>query len=309
MGTALDIYDKQTLTAKDVQAQINLIQQVMEQTMKEGVHYGKVPGCGDKPALFKPGAEKVLATFRLSANPDIEDLSTTDEIRYRIKAEIVSASGTIVGYGVGEASSNEDKYKWRKAVCDAEFNETPEDRKRKKWKKGYGNAKDFQVPQIRTDIADIANTILKMAKKRSLVDGVLTSTACSDIFEQDIEDLEGVIDMDKKDKKPPVKPTQSKSSKKDIPVSEGEIVIKVKSIGKKKTKKNPRYTIYSVEDVGYSTFDQKIADDAKEIEGTDIEALVIFKTDQYGNNIQVFDVITPVEDDGINPSENANQEV
>jgi hypothetical protein len=43
--------------------------------------------------------------------------------------------------------------------------------------------------QIRTEPADLANTILKMAKKRALIDAVLTATAASDIFTQDIEDL------------------------------------------------------------------------------------------------------------------------
>ena len=33
------------------------------------------------------------------------------------------------------------------------------------------------------------NTVLKMAKKRALVDAVLTATAASDIFTQDLEDI------------------------------------------------------------------------------------------------------------------------
>jgi hypothetical protein len=43
--------------------------------------------------------------------------------------------------------------------------------------------------QVRTNPADVANTILKMAKKRAQVDAVITATAASDIFTQDIEDL------------------------------------------------------------------------------------------------------------------------
>ncbi len=37
--------------------------------------------------------------------------------------------------------------------------------------------------------ADDYNTVLKMAKKRALVDAVLTATAASDIFTQDLEDI------------------------------------------------------------------------------------------------------------------------
>jgi hypothetical protein len=38
------------------------------------------------------------------------------------------------------------------------------------------------------DLADTYNTVLKMAKKRALVDATLTATAASDIFNQDLED-------------------------------------------------------------------------------------------------------------------------
>ena len=166
-----------SLTAVEVKAQVNLIQSVMAKVMKKDVHYGTVPGCGDKPTLLKPGAEKIMATFRLSAEPVIEDLSTDDEIRYRITVRMLSRLGEFVGAGIGECSSNEEKYKWRKAVCEEEFNETDEDRRREKWSKGYQAKKAYQTKQVRTNKADIANTILKMAKKRALVDGVLTATA------------------------------------------------------------------------------------------------------------------------------------
>ena len=41
--------------------------------------------------------------------------------------------------------------------------------------------------------ADHYNTVLKMAKKRALVDAVLTSTAASDIFTQDLEEISASI--------------------------------------------------------------------------------------------------------------------
>jgi len=39
------------------------------------------------------------------------------------------------------------------------------------------------------DIADVYNTVLKIAKKRAHVDAIITVTAASDIFIQDVEDL------------------------------------------------------------------------------------------------------------------------
>jgi hypothetical protein len=182
------------VTAVEIRAQVQAIQEVMKAVMKEGVHYGKIPGCGDKPTLLKPGAEKIMATFRLAANPEIEDLSTFDEIRYRVKVHMTTPDGTFVGAGIGECSTNEEKYKWRKAVCKEEFSETPEDRRRKKWKAGWNGKAATTTLQVRTNPADLANTVLKMAKKRGMVDGTLTATGASDVFEQDIEDMpEGTV--------------------------------------------------------------------------------------------------------------------
>jgi len=181
--------DNMPLTAAQVRAQVNLIQEVMKSVMQDGQHYGVIPGAGSKPTLLKPGAEKLMLTFHLSPDPIVEDLSTPDSHRYRVTCRICDRDGHFLGAGLGEASSNEEKYKWRAAVCPEEFDETPEDRKRKKWKKGYGGGAAQAVNQIRTEPADIANTILKMAKKRSLVDAALTVTGASDIFTQDIEDM------------------------------------------------------------------------------------------------------------------------
>lgn len=176
------------LTVDEVVAGVNLIQRVMQNVMKENLHYGKIPGCGSKPALFKPGSEKILTTFRIAVDPEAEDISGPDEIRYRVRCVGRSATGRIVGVGVGEASTNEEKYHWRKAVCREEFEATTEDRRRKKWKKPYDGSA-YEEAQVRTNPSDLANTILKMAKKRAQIDLTLTATAASDVFEQDIEDL------------------------------------------------------------------------------------------------------------------------
>lgn len=198
------------LTAKDIQANVNLIQEVMQQVMKPDVHYGAIPGCGDKPTLLKAGAEKLAATFRLSVNPEVEDLSTSDEVRYRVRVNLIAVNGALVGSGIGECSSNETKYKWRGSVCESEFNETPENKRRTVWKKGWQNKPDYQLKQVRTEPADIANTVLKMAKKRGLVDVVLTSTAASDLFTQDIEDLPEEFTASSPGQAP--KPTESKQT-------------------------------------------------------------------------------------------------
>ncbi len=204
MDGEIERVETEPLTAMQIRAQVNRIQEVMKAVMKKGVHYGTVPGCGDKPTLLKPGAEKIMATFRLAADPQAEDLSGPDEVRYRVKVLILAADGSFVGAGIGECSSEEEKYKWKKAVCDEEFAATPEDRRRNKWKAGWNGKPATVTKQIRTNPADVANTVLKMAKKRAMVDGVLTATAASDVFEQDIEEIPEEM-LDRKDTPEPSK--------------------------------------------------------------------------------------------------------
>lgn len=185
---AVDNYGSRSLTAADVRAQVNLMQDVMLEVMKDGTHYGKIPGTNGK-SLYKAGAEKLMATFRLAAKPRVEDLSQDGEVHYRVFVSLETAGGVFVGEGLGECSSREDKYAWRAAVCDEEFDTTPENRRRIKFAKAYQSTSIDKKKQVRTNPADVSNTILKMAKKRAQVDAVITATAASDIFTQDIEDL------------------------------------------------------------------------------------------------------------------------
>lgn len=179
-------YGERSLTAADVRAQVNLIQDVMRSVMIDGTHYGKIPGT-QSASLFKAGAEKLMATFRLAAKPEVQDLSQDGEVHYRVTVNLLSAGGQFLGAGIGECSSREEKYAWRAMICQQEFDATPENRRRIKFAKYQGNVE--QKKQVRTNPADVANTILKMAKKRAQVDAVITVTAASDIFTQDIEDL------------------------------------------------------------------------------------------------------------------------
>lgn len=186
------------MTAEQLIARSRVIEQVFKTVMKEykppkdgqpGVegHYGKIPGCGDKPALLKAGAEKLMATFGISAEIRVTDLSVDDEVRYRVESRATSiASGAYLGSGVGECSSNEEKYRWRKATTDKEFEFTPEDRRRVKWGRGKGG--EYEIRQVRTNPADVANTVLKMSAKRARIDMVLTVLGCSDMFQQDLDE-------------------------------------------------------------------------------------------------------------------------
>lgn len=169
-------------------AQRNAIIECLQKTMKRDVDFGIIPGT-PKPTLFKPGSEKVLSMFHLGTRIVVEDLSTPDRYHYRVRVVIFhQPTDVVLGEGIGEASSAESKYQWREVICQEEWDATPEDRRRTKWKKA--NPKPYSVRQVRADMDDISNTVLKMAKKRAQIDATLTCTAASDMFAQDIEDLQ-----------------------------------------------------------------------------------------------------------------------
>lgn len=244
MENQLAVYETAPLSAQQIQSQVNLIQEVMKAVMKDGEHYGKIPGCGDKPSLLKPGAEKLMFTFRLVADPEVEvfDLyhSTIHGHReYRVKVKISSMNGTYMGGGIGSCSTMESKYRFRGGEKINTERPVPKEywNMRKEGKNaeaqaliggaGFGTGKfdgAWMIYEIgeKTEYdnpADFYNTTEKMAKKRALVDAVLTVTAASDIFTQDIEELvdNGVMTPKQEAKKEPVKPPQRKAETKEAP--------------------------------------------------------------------------------------------
>ncbi|WP_103029988.1 hypothetical protein [Salinibacter altiplanensis] len=134
-------------------------------------------------------------------------------------------SGQYVGSGRGSCSTLESKYRYRKVeeetdvpipgdfwdsydkdqgenMGDADFTlledelvnngiSIPEDGEAGVTKNDDGDWRiTVKVEGENPDIADLYNTVLKMAEKRALVNAVKRSTAASDIFTQDTEDLQ-----------------------------------------------------------------------------------------------------------------------
>ncbi len=174
-----------TAPASEIKAHVQLIQEIMKSVMKRDEHYGKIPGT-KKDTLFLSGAQKLLSAFRLGSDQEIINTDETEfSVSYRVKVRLFSiVDGNTVGYGTGECSSLEDKYAFKKAISDAEYNSYPENRRRVKF------YRDYSVKQVAVNYKDVANTILKMATKRALVSATLTATAAGDIFTQDLEDME-----------------------------------------------------------------------------------------------------------------------
>lgn len=196
MNQVVEIRPHQVVAARmsvvEVTAHVIAVQEIMNALMKPNVHYGTIPGAGDKPMLLKSGAELLCMTFRISDEYRIDDLSTPDMIRYRVQCiGHHQTTGAVLGSGMGEGSTGEEKYRWRRAVCKEEYEATPADLRRIKFGKKSGGY--YTTEQVRTDPADLANTVLKMACKRAKIAMVLNVTAASDMFSQDLEDLDDVL--------------------------------------------------------------------------------------------------------------------
>jgi hypothetical protein len=198
--------------------QVALIQNVMDRVMKDGEHYGVIPGT-KKPTLLKPGAEKLCMVFRLE--PDyaiIREFREDMFIAYTVKCILRHIpTGQTIASGVGSCNSREEKYRyrWIEELTDVEVPKAYWDAKRagdaKEMKRLIGDGmrprKNEETgkwvvatsQQVDNDNPwDLDNTIIKMASKRALVAATLNATAASDIFTQDAEDMpEGTVGQDK----------------------------------------------------------------------------------------------------------------
>lgn len=180
------------MAVADLIQHVAVVQEVIRAVMKPDVHYGTIPGT-PKPTLYKAGAEVLCMVFRVADTYVVEDLSTEDIIRYRVNCiGTHQTTGIVLGSGQGEASSGEEKYKWRKAICQEEYDDTPANLRRSKFKRGKGGT-HYKELQVRTESSDLANTVLKMANKRAKMAMTLNVTAASDCFSQDLEDMDDAL--------------------------------------------------------------------------------------------------------------------
>lgn len=193
-------------------AQIEAIEEMRGAILKDGQHFGTIPGSGDRQVLFKAGAEKLAFRFRMAPRFKGEDNPRdlgNGHREYIITCELYSIlTEAFLGAGVGSCSTMESKYRYRGQTFEETGEPVPNaywDMKKKDFKAaqallggpGYA-AKKIEnswliVRQLgekveNPDIADVYNTVLKQAKKRAMVDAVLTATAASDLFTQDLEE-------------------------------------------------------------------------------------------------------------------------
>ncbi len=209
MSTEVEVRETSTeLSVDEIKGQVNLIQRVMAEVMTDGQHYGVIPGT-NKPTLLKAGAEKLGITFRLAPEFDIDTVDLGNghrDVRVLCRLRHI-VTDSLVGSGVGSCSTMESKYRWRAAgrVCPS-CGEAAIIRGKEEYgggwlcfKKKDGCGAKFKIDDTtitsqdsgrveNEDIADVYNTVLKMSKKRAHIDAMLTATAASDIFTQDLDE-------------------------------------------------------------------------------------------------------------------------
>ena len=206
--TALALPDE-TRFKSDIQA-INRFQQVVHANLVQGQDYGVIPGT-QKPTLLKPGAEKITKLLGLCDHYEILDRDedwSRPFFRYLVKCQLVAAgTGLTVSEGFGECNSMESKYRFRWLWP----KDLPEGFDKEHAVKKTVRTRNGAVTQYRVDNDDIytqVNTLIKMAKKRSLVDAALSAGRLSNVFTQDIEDIEDL-------KVEPVEPPVAAKAKTD----------------------------------------------------------------------------------------------
>ena len=146
-----------TVEISQVQATMNKItqfQQVIQKTLHQGHDFGIIPGT-DKPTLLKPGAEKILMMMGLRSEFEIVDSTRDFEkgfFQYQVRCRLLKGD-MVITEGLGACNTRERKY-------------------------------------LKMDPYTMDNTVLKMAKKRALVDAALLVASLSDVFTQDLEDMD-----------------------------------------------------------------------------------------------------------------------
>ena len=196
--TAIDILPDEDVLFRKL-TKIKTFQRLIHDNLIKDRDYGVIPGTS-KPTLLKPGAEKITSLVQVYEDYVIMDKTVEWEsglFAYDIKCRLFligSDPAVQVTEGVGECNSNESKYRYRWIFSsEAEaMGYTEEQRhalKNRTIKTKNGPATQYRINN--EDRADQKNTILKIAKKRALVDAALSVASLSDLFTQDLDEMGG----------------------------------------------------------------------------------------------------------------------
>lgn len=196
---------------------LRAIRTFLDQEFKRDHDFGIIPGTGNKPTLFQPGAQKAVMYFNAAPDARIKTIELGNgHVEFRVKTNLVHrATGVTIGSGWGSCSTMEKKYRYRGSsrVCPDCGQSTIINGKKEYGggflcftkKGGCGSKFKDDNKKITSqaegmaenpDIYDTRNTVLKMALKRSLVNAALALGCLSEMFTQDFDD--DVYDLSQK---------------------------------------------------------------------------------------------------------------
>ncbi len=291
----------QSFTALDVIARVRLIHEVMAAVMKEGVHYGKVPGCGDKPSLLKPGAEVLCNTFMFAAEYEkvTKDMGN-GHFLYDIQCKLTHIpTGLFVGSCLAVATTLEGKWRYRSEIIRGEDGD-PVGVPQAYWKTHNPEligGSEFQTKKIdgrwvvvhkveHDNPADYYNTATKIGCKRALVGATMNVTGVSDVFTQDVEDMPEVFS------EAPAQQSTRISPKAHLPRPSPRIQGVVKSWSHQ-DKADPKKTWYIGELNGRNLWTSKTNPGEQLLEANGLEVVLTIKPGTKPNSYQVLAVDIP----------------
>lgn len=191
---------------------------LINRVLQSGVDFGVIPGTGDKPTLLKPGAERLLTAFGTYADPIIIEVEADHDrpVDYRMaKWEDAKSRPSkededrLKAEQMGRWRKTPNGWKWQTkheecgtsigfyryvVKCNIVHRQTGAI-----IASGVGSCSSMESKYIRSP-RDYENTILKMAKKRAMIDATLNAFGLSERFTQDVEDLapsEGPVERQK----------------------------------------------------------------------------------------------------------------
>jgi len=183
-STALDI-DLDHISAG--LTKIRQFQSLVRKQLVKGHDFDVIAGT-QRPSLLKPGAEKLAKLLSLADSYIVEQQTEDWErgfFHYRVTCELRSIrTGDLIAQGLGSCNSKESKFRFRWCFS----SEIPEGVDKKSLhNKTITTRRGNRAVMYRVENDDtfsLNNTILKMAKKRALVDAVLSAGRLSDVFGQ-----------------------------------------------------------------------------------------------------------------------------
>jgi hypothetical protein len=149
------------MSEEDINARIAKVYWIKEELMKDGVHYGYTPrnkngDTYDKPSLYQPGAQLLNVIFQHAPSYKHEIQRFNEKpghFLFNLDCTLTHyPTGTIVGAGVGGASTGESRWKG--------------------------------TPPLSS-----YNSVFKIGAKRAYVAATVSCVGVSEIFTQDLEDM------------------------------------------------------------------------------------------------------------------------